>query len=456
MKRPFPNPAWRWLAPALLVLLPSSAHSFCGFYVAAGDAKIFNHASQVVLVRDQDRTVLTMANDFQGEPKEFAIVVPVPTVLREDQIHIADRALVEHLDRYTAPRLVEYFDEDPCSVRELAMTKSMAGAQMADAAGRSARRANALGVTIEARYTVGEYDILILSAKQSSGLETWLTENGYRIPPGARRPLEAYLKQGLKFFVAKVNLKEQSKLGFTYLRPIQMAFESPRFMLPIRLGMANANGPQELFVYALTRNGRVETVNYRTVKLPSDAEVPEFVKEDFANFYRDLFRHYAATQGAVAVTEYAWDMSWCDPCASEPLSQDELRELGVFWVNPGGGGVSGGRNFVPGGPAPVFVTRLHVRYDRASFPEDLAFQVTGDRNNFQGRYIIRHEWKGDDSCPAAAQYRASLRERREKQARTLADLTGWSLDKVRGRMAVAEDWTTPADDITWWQRLWKK
>ena len=48
-----------------------------------------------------------------------------------------------------------------------------------------AARAKALGVTIEAQYTVGEYDILILSAKQSGGLETWLTENGYRIPAGA-------------------------------------------------------------------------------------------------------------------------------------------------------------------------------------------------------------------------------------------------------------------------------
>ena len=46
-------------------------------------------------------------------------------------------------------------------------------------------RARSLGVTIEARYTVGEYDILILSAQQSSGLETWLRENGYMIPAGA-------------------------------------------------------------------------------------------------------------------------------------------------------------------------------------------------------------------------------------------------------------------------------
>ena len=69
-----------------------------------------------MLVRDGDRTVLTMANDFQGSLKEFAVVVPVPTFLKREQIHVGDKALVDHLDAYSAPRLVEYFDENPCQV----------------------------------------------------------------------------------------------------------------------------------------------------------------------------------------------------------------------------------------------------------------------------------------------------------------------------------------------------
>ena len=115
------------------------------------------------------------------------------------------------------------------------------------------RRARALGVSVEAKYTVGEYDILILSARESNGLETWLSENGYKIPAGASNVLGSYIRQNMRFFVARVNLKEQSRLGFTYLRPLQVAYESPKFMLPIRLGTVNANGPQELFIYALTR-----------------------------------------------------------------------------------------------------------------------------------------------------------------------------------------------------------
>lgn len=458
-----PSPFRHSVLVAAAALLASAAGvppaaAFCGFFVAKADTKLFNRASQVALVRDGDRTVLTMANDFKGDPKEFAIVIPVPTFLERDQIHVAERALLEHLDAYSAPRLVEYFDPDPCMVDyELRAIPSPMAAQEGVAGGMADSRAKSLGVTIEASYTVGEYDILILSAKESAGLETWLRESGYRIPDGASRVLGSYLKQGMRFFVAKVNLDEQSKLGFTYLRPIQVAYESPKFMLPIRLGMVNASGPQELFIYALTREGRVETTNYRTVRLPSDHDVPVFVKNDFGDFYRAMFsRQVTKHDMEVVFLEYAWDMAWCDPCAADPLSQEELRELGVFWLGEAGdaGGIL--RRPAPTGGQNVFLTRLHVRYDGPHFPEDLVFQETADRENFQGRYVLHHPWTGKANCSAARTYRASLRERNEREAQNLASLTGWSIADIRGKMNLKAS-TKPPDeeDEPWWKAIWK-
>lgn len=429
-----------WSAPPLL--------SFCGFYCAKADSKLFNKASQVVLVRDGDRTVMTMVSDFQGDPKEFALVVPVPTVLQREQIHVGDKALVEHLDAYSAPRLVEYFDGNPC---ELPMLERVQMSAVGSPAPKDARRMErSLGVTIEARYTVGEYDILILSAAQSTGLETWLRENGYVIPAGASAVIGSYLKQNMKFFVAKVNLTEQSKLGFTYLRPLQIAYESPKFMLPIRLGMVNADKQQELFVYALTRKGRIETTNYRTVKMPSDMDLPVYLKQpgEFAKFYQAMFRRQVQNEGGTAVfVEYAWDMRWCDPCAADPLSNDELRRLGVFWAPVANAG--------RGMPAPdVFVTRLHVSYDKAHFPEDLVFQETGDRSNFQGRYVLRHAWTGEASCAAAREYRTTLRQRQEAEATRLATLTGWEVAGIRKRIGLDVTPAVPVRRPAWWDRLW--
>ena len=431
--------------------------SFCGFYVAKADTKLFNKASQVVLVRNDDRTVLTMANDFKGELKEFAVVIPVPTVLQKDQIHVGEKALLDHLDAYSSPRLVEYFDDDPCLMRQYEMMSPAAPSARAarDAAGA---RAKSLGVTVEAQYTVGEYDILILSASQSNGLETWLKENGYRIPAGASAVLNSYIKQNMKFFVAKVNLQEQKKLGYSMLRPIQIAFESPKFMLPIRLGTVNADGPQELFIYALTRRGRVEATNYRTVKLPSDVDLPVYVKDRFPDFYKAMFSHQVAKQDMSTIfTEYAWDMAWCDPCAADPLSREELRNLGVFWLEQFPQPAQPGGRRLPnvGRPQDVFLTRLHVRYDSAHFPEDLVFQETADRTNFQGRYILRHEWKGEASCEAADQYRRNLPQRRDRQAQNLASLTGWDIEQIRKAMNGGNP-PPNATPVKWWQRIWQK
>ncbi len=434
------------------------AHSFCGFYVAKADSKIFNKASQVVLARQDDRTVITMVNDFKGDPTEFAVVIPVPTLIEKGQIHIGDKQVIDHLDAYTSPRLVEYFDEGPCRLRvmrEMAhLPMSAAKLQSADA------RAKALGVTVQSQYTVGEYDIVILSAKQGEGLETWLTENGYRIPKGATEVLGSYIKQKMHFFVAKVNLKELSKLGFNYLRPIQVAYESPKFMLPLRLGTLNADGYQELFIYTLTRKGRVEPTNYRSFKMPTGMELPVYIKDRFQDFYRDMFEQQVKKADMRAVfTEYAWDMNWCDPCAADPLSLEELRSLGVFWLHetppewvPG----RGRRPIAPpmGGARDVFATRMHVRYDSKHFPEDLVFQETSDRNNFQARYVLRHPWKGDEtSCPASEEYHRQVNQRHENEARQLADLTGWNLADIRGRMNLR---SADASDLKWWQKIWTR
>jgi len=432
----------RAFAAGLAASCSLSAQAFCGFYIGKADTTLFNEASQVIVARDGERTVISMQNDYRGDLKEFALVVPVPTVLRKGQVNIGDKRIFERLDAYSAPRLAEYFDENPCDRRRYESRDMMRGAPAAAAPAQeqSAMR-KSLGVTIEASYSVGEYDIVILSAKESDGLETWLTQNGYRLPRGASRALAPYIRQNMKFFVAKVNLQEQAASGFSTLRPLQFAFESEKFMLPLRLGMINARGPQDLIIYMLTRNGRVETTNYRTVKLPANMDLPPYIKGDFGGFYKAMFKTQAEKDGNRAVyTEYFWDMSWCDPCAANPLSQDELRQAGVFWLDRwGNNGTPGALPRplapMPAGASQAMLTRLHVRYTPDTFPEDLAFQETRDRANFQARYVLRHPWKGSvNECPEAQTYLQQVNRRQENEARQLASLTGWNLSSIRDRM----------------------
>ena len=429
------------LAVSLIGLSSAPAAAFCGFYVGKADAGLFNRASQVILVRDGNRTVISMLNDYQGALDEFALVVPVPQVLQREQIHVGDKRLFERIDGYSAPRLAEYQDDNPCLRRKYELEQKALAAPAARGMDMAKQRTRSLGVTVEASYQVGEYDILILGATQSDGLKTWLTENGYRIPKNAARALTPYIRQKMKFFVAKVNLKEQARIGLTFLRPLQFAFESEKFMLPLRLGMVNGNGAQDLIAYMLTRNGRVESTNYRTLKLPANMDVPVYLRDEFTTFYKAMFEHQALAEDyRVVFTEYFWDMSWCDPCAADPLAPDELRAAGVFWLDEPGRGAS-----------PVMLTRLHVRYTPDTFPEDLMFQETSDRSNFQARYVLRHAWPGKpDECPEAKLYFEQLAKRQSKEAQVLAELTGWDVNRIRSRMDLQ-----PVEKQVWWKGLWR-
>jgi hypothetical protein len=212
---------------ANLAIAPANA--FCGFYVAQADTKLFNVSSKVVLSRDGELTSITMASDFEGDVKEFAVVVPVPTFIERRQIGVVDPKTIDHLDHYTAPRLVEYHDADPCAPPVAVASMMPMGAPPLSRQLSSAEEKN-YGVTIEASYDVGEYDVLILSAKESDGLVRWLTDNHYRIPQGAEGVLGSYIKQNMRFFVAKVNVERMTTLGNGYLRP-----KAPRTSSSMRL-----------------------------------------------------------------------------------------------------------------------------------------------------------------------------------------------------------------------------
>ena len=438
-----------------VILISPLLYSFCGFYVSKADGTLKNKTSQVILVRDGNKTVITMYNDFKGDTKDFAMVVPVPVVLQKNDIHVVDQSIFQRLNDYSAPRLVEYWDQNPCSPAVYdEMSKSVPASVMEkkaeDRAGNG--KIKDLGVKVEAKYLVGEYDILILSAKESGGLKEWLTMNGYKIPEGAAEVLDPYIKSNLKFFVVKVNEKEKKKLNNNFLRPIQIGFSSPKFMLPIRLGMANADGDQDLIVYAFTRKGRIESTNYRNVNIPTDKNIPLFVQKNFGAFYSNLFdRQWNREDKSVSFLEYAWDVSpqnyyHCDPCIATAPSEQDLVQSGVWWLrDKDWNDYSDIDNDEPNNSnRNVHFTRLHFRYNRNSFAQDLMFQVTPNTETFQARYVITHPATGDFKCDAGRKYLAELRKRRKMELMQLNALTGRNLDNWEEIAVANEDKeTTP-------------
>lgn len=345
----------------LLALLSVNARSvlaFCGFFVAKVDAQLFNNRSEVAIAHQNNNTTYTLAFDYKGDPKEFALVLPVPIVLKKQDVKVIDAKLFQRLDDFTAPRLVRYQD-----FRQ----NAPAGAPRSEAETRRDREP----VKVVERFTVGEYDVVILSATESNALETWLRQNKYRLPNNAARYLKPYIDQKLYFFVVRINFKEQQRLGFQNLRPLQFTVaNSNQIMLPFQLGKINSEGTQDIIVYFLSDKGRAEARNYTNVMIPSNFAVPEEIESKFGEFYKGLLTTTIKAVGREAVvTEYAWDTGSCDPCSTSPLNSQELKELGMNQER-------------------AFITRLHLQYTKDTYNRDLEFRLTADTRTYQGRYIL--------------------------------------------------------------------
>jgi hypothetical protein len=247
-------------------------------------------------------------------------------------------------------------------------------------------------VTVEASFAVGEYDIVILSANDSSSLAGWLTENRYNIPSGAAQVLDPYVASGMKFFVAKVDPERVTITdGQAALSPLRFHYDSAEFSLPIRLGLLNSHGQQDLIVNILAPE-RYEVSNRPNVTIPTNIRVQDEVRNDFAAFYEALFSHVVEQTPKAVVTEYAWNWNGCDPCppAGMTITGTDLATLGADVTRgldsgggSGGSGGSGGAGGQGGGNSSrvginpnsinYTLTRLHYRYSSETLGDDLMF-----------------------------------------------------------------------------------
>ncbi len=395
------------------LVLARTAQAFCGFYVSGSGGKMFNDATQVVLMRDGTRTVLAMQNDYRGPLEDFALVVPVPTVLHEKDVQTLKADIFDRVESLGSPRLVEYWEEDPCPPENIygGLLGNEAGEMSGSFGfGMSGGGTGGGGVTIDDHFDVGEYNIMVLSATDSSGLEHWLRDNAYKIPKDAEPLLRPYVEGGSKFFVAKVDPKKVQLVdGHAALSPLRFHYDSDEFSLPIRLGMANSSGKQDLIVSIFSKDKRYEVANYKNVFIPTNFDVKPTVKARFAEFYAALFDKTVEANPGAVVTEYAWTATrsyHCDPCAELDVTSTDMSELGGDVI---GGDIA--NSFV--------LTRLHARYGKRDMKDDLRFReakpVTGGREKysrsgieygatpaeqsfFQARYAVRHWWTGPLKC----------------------------------------------------------
>lgn len=339
-----------------MLLLLAATSQACPTIVTGTSSPLSFDTAQVAIVRSGNRTTFSVSINPTGDQQGFALVLPVPEVLDEDEIHTLDHVFFEMLDGFTAPRHVT----DACGGGGDADTDTDTDADS---------DADTGAVDVKAHYIVGPYDIVILSSEESAALNTWLDTNGYHLPEGAEPRLAEYIDAGSFFLAAKVAEGEEAVDG-TQLPPLQLAYDSAAYSIPIRLATLNSPGEQDMVIYAVNdwSEGSVGISNYPSFEVPDTCRWGTGSTDDFAAFYESQFTEaWTAVGDAGWVTEYAGTPYDCNPCTNVWLDPEIFPSLGYTGSNP-------------------MITRLHLRYTPDQADSDLTLYMSGIRDHVQQDY----------------------------------------------------------------------
>lgn len=329
----------RFLPLALLATLAAvrPAAAFNGFFASKKDEPIKSYTTQVVVMKNEATTVVSVMPDYEGPLEGFAIVLLVPKDVTLSSVNTLKREFVDRVDQISAPRFHEFWEQDPCNPepaqqeweRSLKVQGGgfLGGGSISGGANKVAKE---LFLDVEAKQKEGEYKFTLLGDKDD--VIGWLGSKGYRAPSGADAVLKPYLAQGMQALVAEVDPRRIELIGGdrAQLSPVRYHTAEPFETIVTKPGLLNSPGKQELFIYVLDPKERYETKNYKTVFPPTNIAVDFVVKERVGEFYNALYDILLDKTPNAFLFEYGWPASGCgQPCATEPLLIHELLSLGA-------------------------------------------------------------------------------------------------------------------------------
>jgi hypothetical protein len=409
------------LSPALLsatLLTPAQSHAFGGLIAAAKGGTLSEVSAEVAIMGRDERAVMSLSVSYAGGAQGVAIVIPVPGDLELAQVKTLPRQLFDRLDLLSAPRVSEYWEQDPCYRAPGQETKSFefGEAEVELSAGKGSI-ASLFQPQPGASFLSGEYTLTLLSPDESSDPAAALSARGYALPEGGAAALTEILNGTLKgerpraLLVAAVDPKrvKRDAKGVASLPPLRFEVSAARGLtLPVGPAPLSAPGGVRLTAYVISPEGRHEPSSAPSAFVPSNLEVTPMPLADLSGLHARLVSETLALQGGRgAVTEYAWAAGTCDPCVTPALTAVELKTLGGDLLAEKADDLGA-----------WVVTRLAARAEagvvddialRAVSPvsggrgeaEDLtpagAVEVTAE-NSFQSRYVMRHRWAKPSKC----------------------------------------------------------
>lgn len=331
------------LAALVASVVAGSASASPVLLAGTGTEKV--HSTHVVLLQNGDTTVVTVQPDYQGPLAAFAVVLPVPKDVTIDRVAALKREFVDRVDSVSAPRFAEFWEQDPCDFGPVEQdwernmkaddSSAMLGVVKTDPSKAVAKE---LLLDVKSQTKEGEYRFQL--AAGAAAAKDALRAANLSLPPDADGALSTYEAAGYQFLIAFVDHNRLELVGGdrAQLSPIRFFTTSGYSTIPARFGLASAAPKQELLVYTLAVDQRMQVKNYPTKPAPTNLTVENKVtigdrevdlKERMSEFYAALHDRYLEKNPGTFLLEYAYSTADCGkPCPTEPLLPHELMSLG--------------------------------------------------------------------------------------------------------------------------------
>ncbi len=338
-----PRKAPRWRVPflrcaglAALLAVTWSATASASPVLLAGTGQEKVHSTHVSVMQKDGMSAVSIMPDYEGSLSPFAVVVPVPKDVEESDVAVIKREFMDRLDKISAPRFAEFWEMDPCKEGEVqqAWERDMTASDDTGFLGvmktdPSKKVAKEMLMDVEAKEKEGEYTKTFVGTGKE--VLSWLSGKDFKLPEGGQASIEKYADQGYNFVAMAVDPNSIELIGAdrATLSPIRYFTETKIEKLPIRFGLPSAAKAQELLIFTLVKDQRMQTANYPTKPAPTNLRVKFEVKERMGEFYAALHDKFLEKNPRTFLAEYAYTTADCTkPCPTEPLMPHELLSLG--------------------------------------------------------------------------------------------------------------------------------
>jgi len=293
------------LTAVLTLATPSAALACGGFFCDAVFDPVVQTAERVLFRVNPDDTITSVIEiQFEGEPTDFAWVLPLSEAIDPESVRTAPAGIFDALDQLTAPRFVTF---------------SATGDSQASAAGLHGGCSgfgyggmgvegdfvppDTSGVEVVGNSVVGPYAIEVITADNPANLLTWLQINGYQTPASAQQPIAAYVSSGGAFLGVKLNPSASSGP----IDALEITFPGTEPSLPLLLTAVAAVDNMDITAYVLATE-RYSPANY--VEHAFDWNQVQWTGEGRTDYESRLPAEVDSRGGRAFVTEFAGATQW--------------------------------------------------------------------------------------------------------------------------------------------------